>query len=50
MYKKPILKLQAIVRGRYARRTFLEIRKSAMIITKAYKRHLRKKYYLKKIW
>lgn len=49
-YKKPVIMLQAIVRGRYIRRTFLQIRKSAVIIQKAYKRHLRKKFYLNKIW
>lgn len=45
-YKKPIMKMQAVVRGRYLRRIFLQARKSAIIIQKAYRRHLHKKFYL----
>ena len=49
-YKKPVLKLQTIVRARYMRRVFLKVRKSAIIIQKAYRRHLHKKFYLERLW
>ena len=49
-YKKPVVKLQAIVRGRYLRKVFLETRKSALIIQKAYRRHLNKRFYLERLW
>ena len=45
-YKTPVVKLQTIVRARYMRRIFLRVRKSAIIIQKAYRRHLHKKFYL----
>ena len=49
-YKKPVMKLQAIVRGRYLRRIFLQARKSALVIQKAYRRHLHKRFYVEKEW
>jgi len=42
--------MQALARGRSARKMFLLMRKSASIIQKAYRRHLRKKYYLSRLW
>ena len=50
LYKKPVMKLQAIVRGRYLRKIFLQTRKSVLLIQKAYRRHLNKKFYLDKVW
>lgn len=50
MFKKPILKLQAIVKARYLRRAYLRVKKSALIIQKAYRRHLHKRFYLEKAW
>ncbi len=50
LHKKPVLKLQAIVKSRYLRRAFLKIRTSALIIQKAYRRHLQKRFYLEKAW
>jgi hypothetical protein len=49
-YLKPVVRLQAIARGRYARKAFKLLRKSAIIIQKAYRTHLRKKYYLTRLW
>ena len=49
-YKTPVVKLQAIVRARYMRKVFLQVRKSAIIIQKAYRRHLHKKFYLERLW
>jgi hypothetical protein len=49
-YKQPIIRLQAIVRGKFARRTFLAMKSAAIIIQKAFKRHLHKKYYLIRLW
>ena len=49
-HKKPIIKLQAIVKARYLRRTYLKIKKSVIIIQKAFQRHLHKKFYLEKAW
>ena len=50
IYKKPVVKLQSIVRARYMRRVFLKVRKSALIIQKAYRRHLHKRFYLERLW
>ena len=49
-FRRPIVKMQAIVRGRYARRAFLTMRDAATVIQKAFRRHLRKKYYLIRLW
>jgi hypothetical protein len=49
-YRKPVLMLQAVVRGKFVRRTFLLMREAAILIQKAYRRHLRKKYYLIRLW
>jgi hypothetical protein len=49
-YKRPIIKMQAIVRGKFSRRAFLLMRASAILIQKAYRRHLKKKYYLIRLW
>lgn len=45
-YKKPILILQAIIRGKYHHRTYNKIRQSTLKIQKAYRMHLKKKFYL----
>ncbi len=45
-YKKPILLLQSIIKGRYAYKTYNLIKKNTIIIQRAYKRHLKKKFYL----
>lgn len=50
MHKKPVIKLQSIIRRRYTERAYQKIKKSAIIIQKAYKRHLHKRFYLQKIW
>lgn len=42
--------MQSIVRGRYLRKTFLKVRQSAVIIQKAYRRHLHKRFYLNQLW
>lgn len=49
-YKKPIIKLQAIVRGKFLHRTFKMVKKSTLLIQKVYRRHLKKKFYLSKEW
>jgi len=49
-YKQPIIKMQAIVRGKFARRTFIIMKRYAILIQKAYRRHLKKKYYLIRLW
>ena len=49
-YKKPVMKLQAIVRGKYLRKIFLQSKKSAILIQKAYRRHLNKRFYLERVW
>ncbi len=49
-YKKPIIKLQAIVRGKLLHRTFNLVKKSTLLIQKVYRRHLKKKFYLAKEW
>ncbi len=49
-YKKPIIKLQAIVRGKFLHRTFKMVKKSTLLIQKVYRRHLKKKFYLAKEW
>lgn len=42
--------MQAIVRGKFARRTFIIMKRCAILIQKAYRRHLKKKYYLIRLW
>lgn len=49
-YKKPIIKLQAIVRGKFLHRIYKDVRRSALIIQRVYRRHLKKKFYLSKEW
>ena len=49
-YKKPIIMFQAVVRGKFARRTFILMKRCAILIQTAFKRHLRKRYYLIKLW
>lgn len=49
-YRKPIVKMQALVRGRLVRRTYQLVKRAAIFIQKAYRRHLRKKYYLIRLW
>lgn len=50
LHKKPIIKLQSIIRRRYTQRAYLKVKKCAIIIQKAYRRHLHKRFYLEKIW
>lgn len=50
LYKKPIIKLQAIVRGKFLHRTFNLVKKNALLIQRVYRRHLKKKFYLLKEW
>ena len=49
-YKRPIIMLQAVVRGKFTHRTFITMKRCAILIQRAFKRHLRKKYYLIKLW
>jgi hypothetical protein len=42
--------MQAIVRGKFARRTLLVVKASAILIQKAFRRHLRRKYFLIRLW
>lgn len=42
--------LQAAVRGKFARRTYIIMKRCAILIQRAFRRHLRKKYYLIKLW
>lgn len=50
MHRKPIIKLQSIIRCRYTQRAYLKVKKSTIIIQKAYRRHLHKRFYLEKVW
>jgi len=49
-YKRPIIMLQAVVRGKFARASYQLIRTSTLLIQKAYRKHLSKKYFLIKLW
>lgn len=49
-YKKPIIKMQALLRGKFARRVYILMKASAIVIQRAFRRHLRKKYYLIRLW
>jgi len=49
-YKKPVIKMQALLRGKFVRRVFILMKASAIIIQRAFRRHLRKKYYLIRLW
>jgi hypothetical protein len=49
-YKGPIVRLQAAVRGKLVHRTFHVVKNAAIFIQKAYRRHLKKKYYLIRLW
>jgi hypothetical protein len=49
-YRKPLIMMQAIVRGKFARRTLLVVKASAILIQKAFRRHLRRKYFLIRLW
>lgn len=49
-FRDPIIQMQALVRGRLVRRTYITIKRAAIFIQKAYRRHLRKKYYLIRLW
>jgi hypothetical protein len=42
--------LQAIVRGKFARKSYQLARNSAILIQNAYRKHLSKKYFLTKLW
>lgn len=49
-YKNPIIRMQAIMRGKLTFRTYQNVRKAAIFIQKAFRRHLKKKYYLIRLW
>lgn len=49
-YKAPIIKMQAIVRGKFTRTAFLLMKTCSILIQRAFRRHLRKKYYLIRLW
>lgn len=49
-FRNPIIRLQAIVRGKFLHRVFTNVKKSTLIIQRAYRRHLKKKFYLSKEW
>lgn len=49
-FKDPIVRMQAVVRGKLVRRTYLVVKAAAIFIQKAFRRHLRKKYYLIRLW
>ena len=49
-YKQPIVKMQAVVRGKLVHRTYHVVKDAAIFIQKAFRRHLRKKYYLIRLW
>ena len=49
-YKNPIIKIQALARGKLVRRSYLTVKKAAIFIQKSFRRHLRKKYYLIRLW
>ena len=42
--------MQAVVRGKLVHRTYHVVRDAAIFIQKAFRRHLRKKYYLIRLW
>jgi len=49
-YKTPIIKMQAVIRGKLTFRTYHNVRQAAIFIQKAFRRHLKKKYYLIRLW
>lgn len=49
-YRYPIIKLQAIVRGKFLHRVFKQVKKSTLMIQRVYRRHLKKRFYLQKEW
>ena len=49
-YKWPIIRLQAIVRGKFLHRVYNKVKRSSLLIQKAYRQHLKKKFYLQKEW
>ena len=49
-YRQPVVKLQSLVRGKLVHRTYNVVKNAAIFIQKAFRRHLRKKYYLIRLW
>jgi len=49
-FRAPIVKMQAIVKGKLVHRAYNLSKQCAILIQRAYRRHLRKKYYLIKLW
>ena len=49
-FTRPIIKLQAVVRGKFSHRSYIVMKKCTILIQRAFKRHLRKKYYLIRLW
>jgi hypothetical protein len=50
LYKKPIIKMQAIIKARYYRKTYLNLKTKIKIIQKTYRTYLNKKKYLSIMW
>lgn len=50
LYKAPIIKMQALVRGKLAFRSYYLTKNCAIVIQKAFRTYLRKKYFLIKKW
>lgn len=49
-YTKPIIKLQAIIRGKFAFRTYKIMKGCAIVIQKAFRSYLKKRYFLIGKW
>ena len=49
-YRAPIVKMQALARGKFAHRAYNISRQCAILIQRAFRRHLKKKYYLIALW
>lgn len=49
-YKKPIIKMQAIVKGRLVYNSYRLIKKSVIIIQKQFRNYLKRKYFLISRW
>ena len=49
-YRRPIVKMQALARGKFAHRAYNMSRQCAILIQRAFRRHLHKKYYLIALW
>jgi hypothetical protein len=49
-YRRPIIKMQALVRGKLAFRTYILLKNCAMLIQNAFRSYLKRKYFLIKKW